>query len=148
METPFYTGGLDFECTRCSRCCRHDPGYVFLTEKDLKTLSRLFSLDTKTFIEKYCKIVNLGGFGRISLIEKSNNDCIFWENGGCSVYTARPLQCKTYPFWSSALNSKEDWDALGRNCPGINQGKHYTVEEIEERLRMRRNEPLMEVDVK
>ncbi len=147
MNEQFYSKGLDFECTRCSKCCRHDPGYVFLSKKDVERLSSLLKIDSKSFLEKYCKTVNLGGFGRISLIEKSNNDCVFWDNGGCTVYASRPLQCVTYPFWSSALNSREDWDALGRNCPGVNRGRHYTAEEIEERLRMRKMQPLLEVSV-
>ena len=34
----FYSDGLRFECTRCSRCCRHTPGYVFLSENDVERL--------------------------------------------------------------------------------------------------------------
>ncbi len=144
MDQPFYKDGLDFECTRCSRCCRHDPGYVFLSENDIKKLSKVIGVDRKEFLARYCKVVNLGGFIRISLIEKSNNDCILWADGGCTVYKSRPLQCMTYPFWSSSLNSREDWDALSRNCPGINRGRHYTAAEIEEKLMLRKKEPLSE----
>ena len=146
MNTPFYKDGLCFQCTRCSKCCRHDPGYVFLSKNDLTLLSSLFKISQKEFLEKYCKTVNLGMFRRISLIEKKNNDCIFWDNGGCTIYEQRPLQCKTYPFWSSVLGSLEDWEALGRNCPGVNQGRRYTREEIEEKLIKRRLDPLMEPD--
>jgi Fe-S-cluster containining protein len=63
------------------------------------------------------------------------------------VYEARPLQCRTYPFWSSSLGSREDWDTLGRSCPGVNKGKLYTEAEIEERLLMRRKEILLGVNL-
>jgi len=144
MSTPFYKEGLNFQCTRCSKCCRHDPGYVFLSKNDIVRLSSLLKINKEEFLEKYCKTVNLGILKRISLIEKKNNDCIFWDNGGCTIYDQRPLQCKTYPFWSSVLNSPEDWEVLGRNCPGVNKGKHYTAKEIEEKLVMRRVDPLIE----
>ncbi len=39
MEEVFYGRGLRFECTRCSRCCRHNPGYVFLSPVDLARLA-------------------------------------------------------------------------------------------------------------
>ncbi|MCL2706075.1 MAG: YkgJ family cysteine cluster protein [Spirochaetaceae bacterium] len=146
MDTPFYKEGLYFQCARCSKCCRHDPGYVFLSKNDLIALSSLLKINKEEFLKKYCKIVNLGILRRISLIEKKNNDCIFWDNGGCTIYDQRPLQCKTYPFWSSVLNSPEDWEVLGRNCPGVNTGKHYTRKEIEEKLAMRRLDPLIEPD--
>ena len=146
MDENFYRDGLSFECQRCSKCCRHDPGYVFLSVKDIERLSALFGISGSDFLKKYTKTVNLGGFQRISLIEKKNNDCIFWADGGCTVYESRPLQCRTYPFWSSALGSRKDWDTLGRSCPGVDKGRLYTEAEIEERLAMRRKERLLEVN--
>jgi Fe-S-cluster containining protein len=140
----FYKNGLYFKCTRCSKCCRHEPGYVFLSKNDVDSLSAALKIDSKNFLKNYCKTVNLGGFTRISLIEKRNNDCILWEDGGCSLYEYRPLQCKTYPFWSSALNTKDDWDTLAKNCPGLNIGDLYTAEEIEKKLAMRKSQPLLE----
>ena len=146
MNNPFYSKGLYFQCTRCSKCCRHDPGYVFLSKNDLINLSSLLKISQKEFLKKFCKTVNLGVARRISLKEKRNNDCIFWDNGGCTIYEQRPLQCKVYPFWSSVLSSPEDWEALGNNCAGVNQGKLYTIEEIEEKLALRRLDPFLEPD--
>ena len=31
-------------------------------------------------------------------IRLNNNECIFLENGRCSIYNYRPLDCKLYPF--------------------------------------------------
>lgn len=31
-------------------------------------------------------------------IKLYNNECIFLENGRCSIYNYRPLDCKLYPF--------------------------------------------------
>ena len=38
MSKKFYDDGLQFECARCSYCCRHEPGYVFLSDNDLDAM--------------------------------------------------------------------------------------------------------------
>lgn len=126
----FYSNGLHFECSRCSRCCRHTPGYVFLTRSDLVRLAKATDLTEEWVLEKYCREVNIGGFRRISLKEKANLDCIFWEDGGCSMYRDRPLQCRSFPFWSQHLYSEESWQKAAKDCPGIGQGSLYSEEEI------------------
>ena len=141
---PFYSDGLRFECTGCSSCCRHEPGYVFLTNSDLKHLSAAKGISVDEFKKKYCRSVSIGGFYRLSLIEKQNFDCIFWDNGGCAVYSARPVQCSTFPFWSSNLGTQEDWDYISSQCPGANRGKLYSRKEIDEKLALRAAEPLLE----
>ncbi|MEW5817166.1 MAG: YkgJ family cysteine cluster protein, partial [Spirochaetota bacterium] len=84
MDEAFYEGGLFFECTRCSRCCRHEPGYVFLSFNDIERLAAATRLTFDEFIDTYCRIINYTGFKRISLSEKENFDCILWDKGGCT----------------------------------------------------------------
>ena len=144
MEEPFYREGLSFECTRCSACCRHDPGFVFLSVSDLRRLSDFHGISPEEFSSAYCRKVDAGGFKRLSLKEKSNNDCWFWGDNGCMVYEARPLQCRSYPFWFSLTASREVWDAEGKSCPGINRGRLHTRDEIEAWLAWRKREPYIE----
>lgn len=144
-DRKFYEDGLSFSCTRCSNCCRHDPGYVFLSEADLNNLARNLKLDTDKVIRFYCREVEIGGFTRLSLKERRNFDCIFWNNHGCIVYEARPFQCKSYPFWSAHLDSRESWNALSDQCPGINQGELHSKEKIENWLSLRNREPFIDL---
>jgi len=144
LEEPFYSKGLSFECTRCSACCRFDPGYVFLSETDLQRLTAFTGLDREDFISLYCRKVDAGGFKRLSLKEKTNNDCWFWEENGCTVYEARPLQCRSFPFWFVTMGSREAWDREAAHCPGINRGRVHTREEIEAWLSWRKREPYIE----
>lgn len=131
MEEVFYKDGLCFECQQCSHCCRHEPGYVYLSERDLNKLLEFFKTDKESFIEKYCRYVPYyDGSEVLCLKEKPGYDCIFWDNG-CKAYEARPLQCSTYPFWSFILKSKKDWDSEAASCPGINKGKKHMYNEIE-----------------
>ena len=45
MCDKFYENGLNFECQRCSFCCGHSPGFVYLSERDflafIETLQEL-----------------------------------------------------------------------------------------------------------
>jgi uncharacterized protein len=140
----FYSRGLRFSCTRCSCCCRHTPGYVFLSSADLDALARSLGESRQEVLRAHCRRVNLGVTHRISLKEKANMDCTFWENGGCSVYDARPLQCRSFPFWAGCVSSAEEWKTHGEQCPGIGKGALHTRGEIERWLDMRRREGFLE----
>ncbi|MBN1837483.1 MAG: YkgJ family cysteine cluster protein, partial [Spirochaetales bacterium] len=139
----FYAEGLRFECTRCSRCCRHAPGYVFLSQEDLRLLAETSGMSPRGFFEEYCREVDLYGIPRVSLRERDNYDCILWNDGGCSLYEARPLQCRSYPFWSSNLACFESWTAVCEECPGAGQGQLHSPEEIEAWLRMAEGRQLL-----
>jgi uncharacterized protein len=143
----FYREGLNFSCKRCSRCCRYEEGFVFLSSQDLIKLMKCFNMTAKTFIKKYCRRVTLGGVGRISLKEKQNKDCVFWHDGRCGVYANRPLQCRSYPFWAHNLINRETWDSLEKECPGVNSGIIHSENEINSWLRKRGEEPFLDPDL-
>jgi uncharacterized protein len=143
-ENSFYKDGLRFSCTRCSLCCRFDSGYVFLSENDVRRLSRHLGLTDKETKARFCREVDTTFVPRLSLKEQPNFDCIFWQNGECTVYEGRPLQCRTYPFWPPTLSSQGNWDAERRYCPGINVGELHSAEKIDSLLAERQREPLLE----
>ena len=49
----------------------------------------------------------------------------------CTVYEARPLQCRTWPFWQGNLMSRKAWQEASRTCLGIDRGEFFDREEIE-----------------
>jgi Fe-S-cluster containining protein len=67
---------------------------------------------------------------------KPNGDCIFWKDG-CSVYPARPRQCRTFPFWPETLESPEAWKELRTFCHGVDEGRLYALSEIKSTLKGR-----------
>jgi hypothetical protein len=117
---------------------------VFLSPADLDALSESLHITKGEFLRQCCRTVDLGVARRVSLREKLNLDCILWENGGCSRYEARPLQCRSFPFWSACVSSLEEWEQHARNCPGMGQGPVHTREVIECWLARRVNEGLLE----
>ncbi|MDR2048256.1 MAG: YkgJ family cysteine cluster protein [Treponema sp.] len=145
-EKPFYAGGLRFSCTRCSSCCRYESGFVFLSRKDAELLAEELKMEYTAFVETFCRWVPApdpvsGGALRLSLKEKTNFDCVFWD-GGCKVYERRPLQCRSFPFWDSIIYSETVWKGL--DCPGKDRGTFHGPDEIETYLGKRREEPIME----
>ena len=142
MSRCFYGNGLKFECQRCLYCCSYEPGYVYLSREDIINGANATALSPRDFISVYCRLVDFGTFSMVSLKEKENYDCIFLTREGCSIYQSRPLQCRTYPFWPSVMESWESWEKEGRSCPGIGKGPVISRGEIESRMH-EKSEPYM-----
>lgn len=144
----FYENGLKFECQRCSFCCGHSPGFVYLSRKDLDLLIEHFKISVKEFVEKYCRFVDYYyGETVLALKEQKNYDCILWNNG-CSAYESRPVQCRTYPFWSWMIKDEKMWNECAKECPGMNKGKLWQKSVIEEQKNQYdNNKPLKKEEV-
>lgn len=59
--------------------------------------------------------------------------CQFLKDGKCSVYEARPTQCRTFPFWPEFMTDKA-WHKLGEHCPGIDKGPHIEKARVQLQL--------------
>lgn len=121
----WFKDGLCFSCTQCGDCCRIE-GHVWVDGSEIEALACFLGLDLDTFGRRYLRRVD----NRLSLLERANHDCVFWEDG-CSVYPVRPRQCRTFPFWSEHLASPESWRATRVACEGIDEGRRYTAAEID-----------------
>lgn len=74
----------------------------------------------------------------LTLRETGTFDCILWGDEGCTAYNERPVQCSTYPFWPSIMDSMDSWNAEAFLCPGIGIGELHSMKYIEEHLNARR----------
>jgi uncharacterized protein len=124
----WYQEGLRFTCTGCGDCCTGSPGYVWVNHEDVAKMAALVRLSVEEFEEQYVRRVGM----RKSLIEYDNGDCVFFDNKSrkCGVYSARPRQCRTWPFWDSNIRTPEAWAETCQVCPGSGQGRLYQLEEI------------------
>ncbi len=126
----WYKNGLRFECVPgCGQCCSGAPGYVWVSEAEIRALATQVAMDIAEFEAKHVRRVR----GRKSLIEHPNGDCVFYDNRArkCRVYEARPAQCRTWPFWESNLRSPKAWRDTCLSCPGAGRGEILSFEEIE-----------------
>ena len=116
----WFDGGLRFRCLgpECGDCCsgKHGPGAVWLGREEIERLANHLRLTVRELRHRYLRRLH----GRTSLRERANFDCVFHRPGeGCTVYEARPLQCRTYPFWGRILASRVTWGHEADKCPGI-----------------------------
>jgi Fe-S-cluster containining protein len=135
LPKPWYADGLNFTCTQCGNCCTGAPGSVWITKEEIARLAEHLKLSAKEVIQKYCH--RLGG--KLSLQERRNPshggyDCIFLKDDGshrsCTIYPVRPLQCRTWPFWSSTLATPKAWETAAKRCHGMNQGRRFSLAQI------------------
>ncbi len=118
VEKPWFSDGLRFKCTGCGKCCTGSPGYVYLSETDLDRLSFHLSMEPKAFIEKYGRQID----DQYALIDRPDTyDCVFLKENKCTVYEARPTQCRTFPWWIHNLRDPQDWKEASQRCEGINE---------------------------
>lgn len=138
-DAPWYAEGLSFECTGCGQCCTGAPGFVFVTEKEIVAIARHLGLSVREFSRRFLRKIG----DRFSLKEYKNYDCVFLKDNKCSIYTCRPVQCRTFPFWPRILASKEAWDETATQCEGMRPGaRKVALDEIEaQRKKQEDNEP-------
>jgi len=125
----FFDQGILFECRQCGACCTGDPGIVYVYENEVETMARYLNQGVPRFIEAYLYPFK----ENYSIKEHAGGRCFFFKSG-CTIYPARPGQCRTYPFWFENLRSPLKWRKVSKECPGIGRGKHYTKEQILEIL--------------
>jgi len=126
MSVPWYQAGLAFECRRCGKCCGGEPGYVWVADAEVERLAGALGLAPRHFRTAYCR----KALGRLSLRERADGDCVLLAPEGCTVYAARPRQCRTFPFWPEHVSSPEAWARLARSCPGVGGGRLHDAGEI------------------
>jgi hypothetical protein len=129
---PWYADGLAFACRACGRCCRGPDGYVWLTRDEARGLAGALGLDEAAFHRQYLRRTLRG----LALRDDPRGDCILLDGAGrCRAYGARPLQCRTYPWWPETLSCPTAWEAQARTCPGIGSGPVVPREEIDREMR-------------
>ena len=128
-RTPWYRDGLAFECSQCGDCCSGEPGFVFVDAAEIADLAAFMQLDVASFERKFVRQVGR----KKSLVEYPDGDCILLdpETRKCTAYSARPIQCRTWPFWTSNLKSKQAWKETCSVCPGAGQGTVHSLVQIE-----------------
>ena len=132
----WYADGLRFTCQQCGECCGGAPGFVWVTQGEMRKISEFLNLTCEAFSRKYLRRTGSG----FSLIENPNGDCVFYEENGCLIYPVRPVQCSTWPFWPSNLVSPETWQECCSACPGSGTGRRHTYSDIQRALMKHRRD--------
>lgn len=121
----FFDDGLQFQCQQCGGCCTGDPGFVRVTPGEIEAISKYLGLAQSFFKKQYLYRCREG----FCINEDEKGRCLFYQDG-CRIYTVRPLQCRTFPFWCDNLRSEKKWRQIAAECPGIGKGRFYAKAEI------------------
>ena len=129
----WWSEGLKFQCQGSGKCCTShgEYGFVFLTKDDRKRMADHLKLSLAAFTKKYCEQSN--GFYHLKEDGK-NPDCFFLKDKRCSIYEARPVQCRTWPFWPDVMNAKTWKKEVVTFCPGVGKGAVIPATRIREVL--------------
>lgn len=126
--------GLRFECTGCGKCCvyRDEYAHVYLNRTERKALADHLGVSLRTFKHRYTFVDEFGW----TQLKTVRDRCVFLDPDtmACKVYGARPVQCRTFPFWDELIEGGE-WTQQARDlCEGVGRGRLYTLEEAFARI--------------
>ena len=129
---PGHDPGLDgvvpfrFACHRCGHCCTGGEGHVWLEDGEVEAMAAALDMTPEAFTERHVRTVpdpRTPGALRRTLRERDEGQggrCTLLEgNNHCSVYAARPSHCRTFPYWSSVMESADGFERARATCPGI-----------------------------
>jgi len=136
-ESPWYTEGLRFSCTGCGQCCTGAPGYVWVTPEEIEQIATHLNLTVDDFSQRFLTNVK----GRFSLVEMPKTyDCVFLKDKKCQIYSVRPTQCRTFPWWPQLLKTEKDWKEAAHFCEGIqSQAPVVPLETIQQQRILQEN---------
>uniref|UniRef100_K3WMT9 Methyltransferase domain-containing protein n=1 Tax=Globisporangium ultimum (strain ATCC 200006 / CBS 805.95 / DAOM BR144) TaxID=431595 RepID=K3WMT9_GLOUD len=109
---------FQFKCTQCGKCCTGKGGRVRVNDREIDEIARVTAMATADIKAQYLRHSDAEDQW---FIQQTVDDtqCVFLEGNKCSIYQARPTQCRTFPWWPQNLISDYDWHVAARDCEGI-----------------------------
>jgi Fe-S-cluster containining protein len=106
-------------CDTCAgNCCIGESGYIWITIQEIDFLSKHLNISLEEVREKYLNKIGYKYSIKEVKLAEDNYACAFFnlEKRQCSIYEARPMQCRTFPFWDYF---KENTEEVYKECPAI-----------------------------
>ena len=106
-------------CEACGgNCCIGESGYIWINKAEIEKLASILNLSVKEVAIQYLRKVGYKYSIQEKKITQNNYACAFFdlEKRCCSVYEARPIQCRTFPFWDYFKNNEQE---VYHECPAI-----------------------------
>ncbi len=133
---------LKFECQHCGICCNSDKIIVTLLHVDILLLikyvgtieellpyfafyvskNEVTALNPQMMVPPFETTRGLAYLGLNKRIDK----CIFYHKQRCSIYSYRPLACRTFPFGLTTKDGKRIISVVNAKkigCQGIGKGR-------------------------
>jgi Fe-S-cluster containining protein len=131
-----------FRCRRSGRCCQVKGGVAWVSDGEQQALAKLLGLGLAEFASQHVRELTdpVSGARRKALRDREDGACELLDGSNeCSVYEARPQQCRDFPHWDSITGDAGGFERAQRICPGIEAVPGETlklraVAALEERL--------------
>ena len=117
-----YGYGFAFDSSACSscagNCCIGESGYIWINAVEIEALANYLKISSEEVKSKYLFKEGYKFSIKEVKLDKNNFACCFFniEKKQCMIYEVRPIQCRTFPFWSYF---KDNIDEVYKECPGI-----------------------------
>jgi len=84
-----------FVCSGCGECCRWN-GSVLLEPGDIARLAEFLGLTELECIDLHTRLAP--NRKQLALLDQADGSCAFLSGNRCTVYEARPEQCRSFPY--------------------------------------------------
>ena len=104
-------------CQHCGQCCGEDRRInINLSVGDIFRICNHLKISVDVFFEKYAGVKEFkdpkqGDYPDLGL----DIPCKFRKDNRCSVYEARPVNCRIFPYWVLALVPEENLKEVLKN---------------------------------
>lgn len=115
-----YPTRVRWVCVRCTGSCSDLPGRtrnVLLAPFDVERITDATKLTAREF-----SVLTRAPTPYTRKIRKREGRCIFLRDSTCSIYGARPLICRFYPFCIRPSGTASLEIGVDLNCSGIGTG--------------------------
>ena len=117
-----YPRGIHWTCVRCHMCCgdtRDHVRRIRLLDSEVRVTSQLTGINQ----ERFSVLADGSEPFKFEMLKVTSGSCIFLEGDSCTIYQARPLTCRFYPFFLERnSNGKLSFGLTSERCPGLGQG--------------------------
>jgi len=107
------------KCSSCEgNCCIGESGYIWITSNEIDVLSKNLNITREECFDRYLRKIDYKFSIKEKKISINNFACIFFDldKKQCGIYESRPLQCRTFPFWSYFKRNEQE---VIDECPAI-----------------------------
>jgi Fe-S-cluster containining protein len=124
------TSRLRFECTGCGLCCTQRGGYahVYVNAAEVAGLAALLGVTAAKLRRRHTFVDELGW----RQLRFRDGACTFLDPATqrCTVYAARPVQCRTFPYWPELIGPRGWRREAKAMCEGMGRGPVIEREEV------------------
>ncbi len=111
-----------FQCRRSGRCCQVRGGVAWVSEEEQVAIAEFKQVTYEEFHATHVRELPDPATGQIrqALRDRADGACCLLDGANeCSVYEARPTQCRDFPFWDSVTGDPHGFERARAVCPGI-----------------------------